>query len=213
MTVVARAAPLALTIVGFVAIGALWVWRALSFGVFPRGVVLAAGLIYGGWLAWESRVSRREVKRDATTHDGHTMELAAFAKIALLLATLVAPSAPSLTSAAIGLPLMVAGALLRIAAVRALGDRYSHRIREPLAPLVTTGPYAFVRHPAYLGTFIAHAGLVVAIPSAVAAAALVCLWLPAVVMRARVEDRFLLGYEPYATYARSVRYRLVPGIY
>ena len=53
----------------------------------------------------------------------------------------------------------------------------------------------------------------VAIPSAVAAAALVCLWLPAVVMRARVEDRFLLGYEPYATYARSVRYRLVPGIY
>jgi protein-S-isoprenylcysteine O-methyltransferase Ste14 len=70
-----------------------------------------------------------------------------------------------------------------------------------------------IRHPAYLGTFVAHAGLVLVFPSVGAAAALLLLWLPAVVLRAAVEDRFLLGHGEYATYARNVRYRLVPGVY
>ena len=70
-----------------------------------------------------------------------------------------------------------------------------------------------MRHPAYLGTFIAHAGLVMVLPSIPAAVALLALWLPAVVLRAHVEDRFLLGFPAYGEYAKKVPHRLVPKLY
>jgi protein-S-isoprenylcysteine O-methyltransferase Ste14 len=114
---------------------------------------------------------------------------------------------------AVGLATMAAGIALRAGAVRALGGAYSHRIRPIASPVVARGPYRFVRHPAYLGTFVAHAGLVLVMPSALAALALFALWLPAVILRVAIEDRLLLGGAEYAAYAKKVPHRLVPKVY
>lgn len=214
MSAWSRAAPLIISIVGFVAIGALWLRRALAFDdAALEATTLAAGLLYGAWLLWESRVSAREMARAAATHDRGTMEVAAAAKLVLLVATLAAPSQPTVPVAVAGLLTMLAGILLRAAAIRALGAAYSHRIRTVEGPVVEAGPYRAIRHPAYAGTLLAHAGLVVAIPSVVAAIAFVVCWLPAVVLRTHVEDRVLMSSEPYLAYAKKVPHRLLPKVY
>lgn len=209
-----RLAPLALTVIGFVTVGGLWLRRAfavLGDAVSPA-LVLAAGVVYGGWLLVESRVSRRDAARPVGDADKGTMEMAAAAKLVLLVATLVAPSSPSFAVGASGLVIMVLGAALRLWAVRTLGSRYSHRIR-PVEAIVDAGPYAVIRHPAYLGTWLAHAGLVVVMPSLWSALALFLAWLPAVVLRVEVEDRFLAASPDYAAYATRVRKKLIPGVY
>jgi protein-S-isoprenylcysteine O-methyltransferase Ste14 len=80
--------------------------------------------------------------------------------------------------------------------------------------VITTGPYAFIRHPGYL------AGLFIVVPSGLAldswlaAALLVVCSLPFLLYRAITEDRVLLAELPgYRQYADRVRWRLVPGIW
>jgi protein-S-isoprenylcysteine O-methyltransferase Ste14 len=80
--------------------------------------------------------------------------------------------------------------------------------------VITTGPYAFIRHPGYL------AGLLIVVPSGLAldswlaAALLVVCSLPFLLYRAITEDRVLLAELPgYRQYADRVRWRLVPGIW
>lgn len=213
MTILRRAAPIGLTVLGFAGIGGVWVRRAVLAEGMARWLVLGAGAIYGGWLVWESRVSRRDATRPVDDADKGTMEVAAAAKITLLLTTLLATSSPSLVLGAAGLVVMIVGATLRVRAVRALGERYSHRIRPIDPPVVRAGPYALVRHPAYLGTWLAHAGLVLVMPSAWSGVALFFAWLPAVVLRVEIEDRFLRGSSDYAAYAADVRKKLIPGVY
>jgi len=59
-----------------------------------------------------------------------------------------------------GIGCLVLGGLLRIWAVSYPGKHTrSRRIKAPL--LITTGPYAFVRNPIYLGNFLIGLGLVV----------------------------------------------------
>lgn len=79
--------------------------------------------------------------------------------------------------------------------------------------VITTGPYRFVRHPAYSGTIVY---------ALVAPLMLGSLWalIPAVllavvvVVRTALEDRTLLAELPgYAEYAQKTRYRLVPGLW
>jgi protein-S-isoprenylcysteine O-methyltransferase Ste14 len=77
---------------------------------------------------------------------------------ALMLAALGKPSAFSI---ALGLPLAIAGELLRCWAVGYSG--VTTREDHVTAPeLVTAGPYAYVRNPLYAGNFITAAGFAVA---------------------------------------------------
>lgn len=58
----------------------------------------------------------------------------------------------------LGLPLIAAGELLRLAAIRHIGP--TTRTREVCADrLVTSGPYAWVRHPLYLANALKVAGM------------------------------------------------------
>lgn len=79
--------------------------------------------------------------------------------------------------------------------------------------VVQSGPYAWVRHPGYMGSLIASAGMPLLLDS---------LWafLPVIVfgfffvLRTRLEDRFLReNLAGYSEYAKEVRYRLFPGIW
>ncbi|HRF48999.1 MAG TPA: isoprenylcysteine carboxylmethyltransferase family protein [Anaerolineales bacterium] len=89
--------------------------------------------------------------------------------------------------------------------VRIQSDR-GHRV-------VSTGPYGWVRHPGYVGAWLAFAASAVILDGVWAWVAVAILTM-ALVVRTHLEDqtlrRKLVGY---AEYAARVRYRLVPGIW
>lgn len=79
--------------------------------------------------------------------------------------------------------------------------------------VVSSGPYAWVRHPGYLGSLIASLGMPLLLDSAWA-------FIPVVIfgavffLRTSLEDRFLQANLPgYREYAQKVRYRLLPGVW
>jgi protein-S-isoprenylcysteine O-methyltransferase Ste14 len=79
---------------------------------------------------------------------------------------------------------------------------------------VTTGPYAFVRHPGYTAGFLIMAASGPALGSWLAAALVVIFSLPFLLHRIIAEDRILQAeLTGYSDYAARVRWRLVPGIW
>jgi protein-S-isoprenylcysteine O-methyltransferase Ste14 len=88
--------------------------------------------------------------------------------------------------------------------VRIQTDRGQH--------VVTTGPYAFVRHPGYTAGILIIAASGPALGSWLAAAFVVILSLPFLLYRATTEDRILqVELAGYSDYAARVPWRLVPG--
>jgi protein-S-isoprenylcysteine O-methyltransferase Ste14 len=79
--------------------------------------------------------------------------------------------------------------------------------------IVTTGPYAIVRHPMYAGALVMLLGFPLALGSwwsyaPVAVLALIIVW------RATDEERVLVAELPgYAEYRAKVRARLLPGVW
>ena len=79
--------------------------------------------------------------------------------------------------------------------------------------VVSSGPYAFVRHPMYSGTilFLVGAALLLGSWWGVVLSPLFALLFA---IRSRIEERALLaGLPDYADYMARVRYRLVPGLW
>jgi protein-S-isoprenylcysteine O-methyltransferase Ste14 len=90
--------------------------------------------------------------------------------------------------------------------VRIQADRGQH--------VVASGPYAYVRHPGYLGAIVMTLCSGPALGSWLAAAIFVACGLPFLIHRAVTEDRVLRAeLRGYAAYAARVRWRLVPGIW
>src|ERR1700728_1211772 len=90
--------------------------------------------------------------------------------------------------------------------VRIQTDRGQH--------VVTTGPYAVIRHPGYLAGIVVMLASGVALGSWIAAAFLAITTLPFLLYRAITEDRILQAELPgYRDYAQRVRWRLIPGLW
>ena len=80
--------------------------------------------------------------------------------------------------------------------------------------VITTGPYALIRHPGYLAGIVIMAASGPALDSWIAAAMLAVSTLPFLLYRSATEDRVLLAELPgYRDYAERVRWRLLPGIW
>ena len=119
----------------------------------------------------------------------------------VLLTTFGWLSQPRPLSMLVGLPIAAAGLVLR-------GWASGHLAKN--RELATSGPYAHIRNPLYLGTCVAAAGIVVASRSGwlamIFAAAFVLIYLPAV----ELEEQHLRAIFPgYAEYAQRVR-RFIP---
>ncbi|HUN99376.1 MAG TPA: isoprenylcysteine carboxylmethyltransferase family protein [Bradyrhizobium sp.] len=106
--------------------------------------------------------------------------------------------------------LVIAGTGFAIYAVLVLGRSLS--ILPEARRLVTRGPYAFVRHPLYLGEMVALAGVALQYLSASALLLLGLVWVFQL-QRMKYEERVLFQIFPeYGDYmARTAR--LVPGVY
>ncbi len=90
--------------------------------------------------------------------------------------------------------------------VRIQSDRGQH--------VVSSGPYAVIRHPGYLAGIVVVLASGIALGSWIAAAFLAITSLPFLFYRAITEDRTLQAELPgYRDYAQRVRWRFVPGIW
>jgi protein-S-isoprenylcysteine O-methyltransferase Ste14 len=114
-----------------------------------------------------------------------------------------------------GLLLIVLGSTWFIWARRVLGKFYSGHISVVAGqPLVTHGPYRFIRHPAYAGYILIALGLAVGYSSVSGLAAVLFVLLPSVVYRIGIEDRLLAEYfgSCFERYAAATK-RLIPYLW
>lgn len=83
----------------------------------------------------------------------------------------------------------------------------------PDQKVISTGPYARVRHPMYAGGLVLLLGMPIALGSWWGVLVLLVM-LPALIWRLLDEEKFLTRNLPgYAEYQQKVRYRLVPGLW
>jgi protein-S-isoprenylcysteine O-methyltransferase Ste14 len=79
--------------------------------------------------------------------------------------------------------------------------------------VISTGPYATVRHPMYATALVMMAGIPIALGSWWGLLALVAM-MPAMIWRMSDEETFLAaGLPGYAAYKQKVRYRLIPHLW
>jgi protein-S-isoprenylcysteine O-methyltransferase Ste14 len=84
---------------------------------------------------------------------------------------------------------------------------------SPGQKVISTGPYAIVRHPMYGGAFFYLVGMPISLASLWGLAAIL-LMMPAFIWRIFNEERLLRNNLPgYAEYCRKVRYRLIPFVW
>lgn len=114
-----------------------------------------------------------------------------------------------------GIAIIWAGVLLRGWAIATLGRFFRRDIQVAVdQPVVTGGPYAAIRHPAYAGNMLTFAGAGVLLANWGSLVALVAVPLVGVVRRITVEEALVaarLG-EPYRRYADRTA-RLVPHVW
>lgn len=116
---------------------------------------------------------------------------------------------------AVGMVLLVAGAVLRWSSFWALGRYFTFTVDVSSdQQVVTVGPYRVLRHPGYAGGLLVMIGLGVVYANWVGLAGFVLPCLVIIVWRIHVEEAALLGTagEPYRSYAAH-RKRLVPLIW
>ena len=122
------------------------------------------------------------------------------------------PDDARLVRVVVGVVLIVAGATFGVWASRELGRALTPFPKPRPVGLVTSGPFAVVRHPIYLGflgVFVGY-GFLTSVLALVLTGALCGLW----VGKTRVEERLLADvYDDYAAYRDRVRWRIVPYVY
>lgn len=113
-----------------------------------------------------------------------------------------------------GVVMMLAGIATREWAVFTLRGYFSYRVRIRVDHrVVDSGPYRWVRHPAYTGSMLTILGLGAALRTGAGIVVLAALFSLAYWYRIRVEERALLAElgDAYADYMKRTR-RLIPFV-
>jgi protein-S-isoprenylcysteine O-methyltransferase Ste14 len=116
---------------------------------------------------------------------------------------------------AVGIALILLGVALRWWAIRVLGRLFTRNVAvHTNQTVVQSGPYRFVRHPAYSGTLLTLLGAGLALTNWLSIIVILASGLAGHLYRVRVEEAALckaLG-QPYEDYMRHTR-RFIPFIF
>ena len=184
-------------------------------------IPIIAAITRAVWALFEFVRLRREVRQPANDQDRHSAQLWDVATglevIGMLLGFFGIGSMHGvpIVFAPIGLLVMILGIVIRWSAIYTLGRYFTGKVLiQPGHQLVRVGLYKYVRHPAYTGSLLAHAGLGLSFSNWLT---LVLSFIPFVIAvgyRMRVEDAALqkaLGVA-YLDYSKEVK-RLIPKLY
>jgi protein-S-isoprenylcysteine O-methyltransferase Ste14 len=174
-----------------------------------------------GWLVAELRQSANH-RPEATPADGGSRPILRITTIvgavAALVLTKAVPAAAigdRALAAALGLIVLWAGIALRLWSFHTLGRYFTFTVQtSDDQPVITAGPYRWIRHPSYAGVLVAVIGIGLFLGNWLALAALVGCAAVGLVNRIRIEERALLTElgEPYRQYAATHK-RLVPYLW
>lgn len=115
----------------------------------------------------------------------------------------------------LGLAMMVAGIAFRFWAVGTLRSFFSYTVQiKKEHHVIESGPYRFVRHPAYAASLLAIVGVGFALQSWPAVLVIGCMFLAAFGYRISVEEKALVSSlgEEYLAYSKRVK-RLIPYVF
>ncbi len=170
---------------------------------------------YVMWIFIEIPVSRNDVQQQKVVSDRGTREFYGASQFLTILSALWFDSlwqGPSAFHYA-GLAVFILGGALRLRAIRTLGEYYSHTVRKIEGHrIVDTGPYRFVRHPAYAGMILAHVGVVMFFFNYYTLFIFLCLLVPSIVTRIVIEEKTLMEIEGYREYSLEKK-RIVPFVW
>ena len=172
-------------------------------------------LIYLFWIVFESTISIKERDKGEKTSDFGTLEFYAISQALTFLSALwfdsIWPS-PSFAHF-LGSIVFLFGICFRLWAIITLGHYYSHIVREiDDHKIIDSGPYKYIRHPAYVGMIVAHFGIVLYFFNLVTLLIFFLALIPAIIFRIFVEEKTLFKIEGYSDYAQT-RKRLIPLIW
>jgi len=186
----------------------IWMDSGINFDLVFAGVYLL-------WLVFESFVSTRELNQGKKTKDFGTCEIYALGQAVTILSALWFKSRWTLPGMIHGLGGLVfcSGVIFRLWAIRTLGRYYSHIVREVESHIIIdTGPYGFIRHPAYGGMILANAGITLFFFNPYTALFFLLILIPAILVRILVEEKTLMNINGYKEYAEHKK-RLIPLVW
>jgi protein-S-isoprenylcysteine O-methyltransferase Ste14 len=138
--------------------------------------------------------------------------------VLLVFAPTIAPAAeihPLLAAPVVGIVIFSAGEALRVWSKVALGRYFTYMVMTTSdQPVISSGPYRFLRHPAYAGILLLVIGVGAAWGNWLGLGALTLTTFVGLVYRIRVEEAALLQAlgDRYRTYAEHHR-RLIPFLW
>jgi protein-S-isoprenylcysteine O-methyltransferase Ste14 len=195
--------------------------RPLPF-VWPYALVFWVIYIWAFLPEWKVVQGGREGVKDANSKDGGSLKvILAGMWIALLVAYPLAfvrawafPQRWQLPLFVVGVLLIVLGSLLRRYCFRTLGEYFTGDVKASSdQPVITAGPYRWVRHPSYTAGMMMFIGIGLALGSWASFALLTIATIATYGYRVAVEERVLLETigEPYGNYMKE-RKRFIPYI-
>ncbi len=114
-----------------------------------------------------------------------------------------------------GFCMIVLGVFIRVWAIRTLGKYFTATVvLQEKQTLITSGPYKIVRHPSYLGAFLAIVGCAVFLNAYISIVVAALLMGASYVVRIRAEEKALVQYfgNDYLEFSKKTR-RLFPLIW
>jgi protein-S-isoprenylcysteine O-methyltransferase Ste14 len=185
------------------------VGRVLFFLTLAGWAVLELGV-----RVWESSQGRGRLGRDRFTRVLIGVSIGLAIGLAVSVGHGHSAQIPK-AARAIGLAMMWLGLAVRAWAIATLGKSFRTTVEvEPGQAVISTGPYARIRHPSYTGLLLIVLGVGLAVGEW--ASLIICALLPlaAVLLRIRVEEAELVRVlgDSYVEYERRTK-RLIPGVW
>jgi protein-S-isoprenylcysteine O-methyltransferase Ste14 len=182
---------------------------------------LLFSLTLAGWILlevgvrmWESAQGRGHTGRDRFTRILIGVSIGVTVGVAVGISHAHSLGIPTDARAA-GLVITWLGLATRIWAIATLGREFRTTVEvDPGQQVISTGPYARIRHPSYTGLLLIVVGIGLAAGDWVSLIICLAAPLPALLLRIRVEEAELVRVlgDTYVDYERRTK-RLIPGVW